>query len=151
TTGAVSVSYHDGNRPLIASARLTPVAQTADVASETAAAQNDEPASADEQSEQATPAAQAAPQSSGAESGDFIGGLSAAGYKNLSVDQLVTFKIHGVDPARLAEMQKLWGKLSADNALALQIHGVTPEYASQMEGLGLGKPSLDEILALKIH
>lgn len=210
TTGAVSVSYRDGNRPLIASARLRPVAQTADAAAvETAGAETDEPASAEEQSDQSEPAAQAAPQSSGAEPGDFIGGLSAAGYKNLSVDQLVafkihgvnaefvkqmeaagfghpdpdelvtmkihgvdrefangikaagfsglsidqlvSFKIHGVDPARLAEMQKFWGKLSADNALALQIHGVTSEYTHQMEGLGLGKPSLDEILALKIH
>jgi hypothetical protein len=65
---------------------------------------------------------------------DFVDKLKAAGFSGLSIDQLVSFKIHGVDPARLAEMQKLWGKLSPDQVVTLQIHDVTPEYASQMKG-----------------
>jgi beta-lactamase regulating signal transducer with metallopeptidase domain len=152
TTGAVSVSYHDGNRPLIASARLTPVAQTADVASETAAAQNDEPASADEQSEQATPAAQAAPQSSGEESGDFIGGLSAAGYKNLSVDQLITFKIHGVNAEFVKQMEAAgFGHPDPDELVTMKIHGVDREFANGIKAAGFSGLSIDQLVSFKIH
>ena len=81
----------------------------------------------------------------------FVNELKAAGYSGLSIDQLVSFRIHGVDPARLAEMQKLWGKLSPDQVLTMQIHDVTPEYASQMKGLGMGEPSFDQLVSMKIH
>jgi beta-lactamase regulating signal transducer with metallopeptidase domain len=82
---------------------------------------------------------------------EFVSKLKAAGYSGLSIDELVSFKIHGVDPARLAEMQKLWGKLSPDQVLTMQIHDVTPEYASQMRALGMGAPSFDELISMKIH
>jgi beta-lactamase regulating signal transducer with metallopeptidase domain len=82
---------------------------------------------------------------------EFVNKLKAAGYSGLSIDQLVSFKIHGVDPARMAEMQKLWGKLSPDQVLTMQIHDVTPEYASQMKGLGMGEPSFDQLVSMKIH
>jgi len=82
---------------------------------------------------------------------EFVNKLKAAGFSGLSIDQLVSFKIHGVDPARLAEMQKLWGKLSPDQLITMQIHDVTPEYASQMKGLGMGEPTFDDLVAMKIH
>ena len=82
---------------------------------------------------------------------EFVKQLKAAGYSSLSIDQLVAFKIHDVDPARLSEMQKLWGKLSPDQVLTMQVHEVTPEYAGQMKGLGMGEPSFDQLVSMKIH
>src|SRR6185503_17877995 len=147
TTGGVSVSYHDGNRPLIVSARLTPVAQTVNAANEP-----NEPAATEEESEQATPAAQAAPQPSGAESGDFIGGLSAAGYKNLSVDQLITFKIHGVNAEFIKQMEAAgFGHPDPDELVSMKIHGVDREFANGIKAAGFSGLSIDQLVSFKIH
>jgi len=110
---------------------------------------------------------------------DFIGGLTDAGYRGLSVDQLIAlkeqgvtpeyirdlkaagftlpvdqllaFRIHGVEPGTIRELQAAGYKPSAEQILAMQIHGVTPEFARQMKALGFGNPSLEQLLALQIH
>ena len=81
---------------------------------------------------------------------EFVNKLKAAGFSGLSIDQLVSFKIHGVDPARLAETQKLWGKLSPDQLLTMQIHDVTPEFARSLKAIGLNL-NFDQLVSFKIH
>ena len=114
-------------------------------------------------------------------SGSFIDDLAGAGYSNLTVDQLVAFKIHGVTAEYIARLReagmarltpdeilsfrihgvnagriKEWrsaglAPLTPDQAVALQIHGATPEFAEQMKELGLGEISADQLIAMKIH
>jgi len=116
-----------------------------------------------------------------AESKGFIGDLADAGYPNLTADQLIAFKIHGVTPEyirqlravgvadltpdelvafrihgagpeEIAELQSAGlGKLKPDQIVAARIHGVTPEYAKRMKSLGFGEVSIDQLIATKIH
>src|SRR5579884_499006 len=119
------------------------------------------------------------PAPSPARSEDFMGGLAAAGYTGLSVDdlialkehevtpeyirglkaigftlpvqQLLAFRIHDVEPGEIREMQSLGYKPTADQVVAMQIHEVTPEYARKMKALGFGDPTIDQLIAMRIH
>ncbi|HKP14129.1 MAG TPA: M56 family metallopeptidase [Blastocatellia bacterium] len=84
--------------------------------------------------------------------GDFVSGLAAAGYTNLSVDELVTLRFHGVTPAFVREMNALFNqKLSVDKLIAFKIHGVTPQFLSEMKAAGLSNLSADDLVAFRIH
>lgn len=116
-----------------------------------------------------------------ASSKSFIGDLAGAGYPNLTADQLIAFKIHGVtaeyiaqlraagmarltpdelvafrihiaDPKRIMELKSAgFPQPTPDQVVAIQIHGVTPEFAKQMKSLGFGEVSVDQLIAMKIH
>jgi beta-lactamase regulating signal transducer with metallopeptidase domain len=109
----------------------------------------------------------------------FVGGIAALGYKDLSVDQLISLKIHGVtteyvrellaaglklkiddivnfaihgaQPADIAEMQKLGYKLTPNEIVSMYIHGLTPEFARQMKSAGFGTPTFEQLISFKIH
>lgn len=83
---------------------------------------------------------------------EYIRGLREVGIANLKPDQLVAFRIHQVDPKQVTEFKAAGiTKLAADEIVAAQIHGVTAEYAKQMRGLGFGEIEIDQLVALKIH
>ena len=116
-----------------------------------------------------------------ASSGSFIDDLAAAGYSNLTVDQLIAFKIHEVTPEYITQLReagmtgltpdqliafrihgvnarqlKEWksagiAQVTPDQAVALRIHDVTPEFVAQMKKLELGEISVDRLIAMKIH
>ena len=95
---------------------------------------------------------QADQQSESSGSGDFIGGLAAEGYTNLSVDDLVALKTHGVTPEFIHEMNALFNhKLPVDTLTAFKIHGVTPQFMSEMKAAGLSNLSADDLIAFRIH
>jgi beta-lactamase regulating signal transducer with metallopeptidase domain len=109
----------------------------------------------------------------------FVGGIAALGYKDLSVDQLISLKIHGVtteyvrellaaglklkvdeivsfaihgaQPAEIVEMQKLGYKVTPDEIVSMYIHGLTPEFARQMKSAGFGTPTFEQLISFKIH
>jgi hypothetical protein len=121
-----------------------------------------------------TPAAQDTSETPG-----FVGGFSALGYKDLSIDQLVAFKIHGVTPdyarqfqaaglrptpgelvqfaihgahpSDLVEMQKLGYSLKPDQIVSMQVHGLTLDFTLQMKSAGLGDPTFEQLIQFKIH
>jgi len=131
----------------------------------------------------AEPAAQAEqtpePSSDTNQDKSFVGGIAALGYKDLTVDQLISLKIHGVtteyvrdllaaglklkvdeivsfaihgaQPADIAEMQKLGYKLSPNEIVSMYIHGLTPEFTRQMKSAGYGTPNFDQLISFKIH
>jgi beta-lactamase regulating signal transducer with metallopeptidase domain len=127
----------------------------------------------------AQPAAQVAQTSEPASDKSFVGGISALGYKDLSVDQLISLKIHGVtteyvrdllaaglklkvdeivsfaihgaQPADIVEMQKLGYKLTPGEIVSMYIHGLTPEFARQMKSSGFGSPTFEQLISFKIH
>jgi hypothetical protein len=109
----------------------------------------------------------------------FVGGITALGYKDLSVDQLISLKIHGVtteyvrellaaglklkideivafaihgaQPAEIVEMQKLGYKLTPNEIVNMYIHGLTPEFTRQMKSAGFGTPTFEQLISFKIH
>jgi beta-lactamase regulating signal transducer with metallopeptidase domain len=82
---------------------------------------------------------------------EFLGELSALGYKQASLDDLLAVKIHGVTPEYISSMNALLGKLSLDELTSLKIHGVTPEFVRKFKDAGYSDLSVDSALALKIH
>ncbi|MEN3335723.1 MAG: hypothetical protein V7641_5088 [Blastocatellia bacterium] len=100
-----------------------------------------------------TPALNQADQQSGSsDSGDFISSLAAEGYTNLSVDDLVALKVHGVTPEFIHGMNALFNhKLPVDTLTAFKIHGVTPEFMAEMKAAGLSNLSADDLIAFRIH
>lgn len=104
------------------------------------------------------PDTQAAPQparraeSTNAPHKDFIGGLAAAGYQNLSVDQLITFKIHGVTPEFVREMETVGLRHpTPDELVTMRIHDVSPEFVNQLKAAGFSGLSIDQLVSFKIH
>jgi Zn-dependent protease with chaperone function len=82
--------------------------------------------------------------------GGFIDGLAAAGYRDLSVDQLIKLKTHGVTPEYVRGMQAAGLQPSADELAKLRVHGVTPEYVRGIQATGL-TPSVEELAKLRVH
>jgi beta-lactamase regulating signal transducer with metallopeptidase domain len=82
---------------------------------------------------------------------DFIGGMVAAGYANLTVDQLIKLRDHGVDGHFAAAMNAAARRhLSPDELCVLRDHGVDEEFSSKLAALGLTVP-YDKLIALHDH
>lgn len=62
------------------------------------------------------------------EHSSYIDAMTAAGYPNLSVDDLIAFKIQGITPEYLRDMRATGLSLSRSQLIAMKIQGVTPDY-----------------------
>jgi len=82
----------------------------------------------------------------------FIREVKDLGYDHLPVDDLVSFRIHGATPDFIRQMQSLgYRRLSADDLVSLRIHGATPEFVREMQSLGLSRLSAEDLVSLRIH
>ena len=82
----------------------------------------------------------------------FLAALKAAGYSDLSVDQIVEMKVHGIDAAFIDGMNRSgWGHLTPREMIELKVQGVSPDYITRMRQAGLQDLSLREVIELKIH
>lgn len=85
------------------------------------------------------------------ESHDFASEMASVGLTNLSIDELVALKVHGVTAQIVREMSALVpGKLKAEDVVAMTIHGVNAAFANEMKALGL-RLNAEEMVAFKIH
>ncbi|HKS40375.1 MAG TPA: M56 family metallopeptidase [Blastocatellia bacterium] len=85
-------------------------------------------------------------------SGDFINDLAAAGYKGLSVDELIEMKTHGVTPEFIRDMNALFNrKLSVDTLVAMRVHGITPKFMSSIKDLGYANISAEDLIGFSVH
>jgi len=80
----------------------------------------------------------------------YLDGLKAAGYDNLSVDELVAMKVQGITPAYIRAIQEAGFKPSPDELIGLKVQGVTPEYIHELHAAGL-KPDVNELIGLKVQ
>ncbi len=94
------------------------------------------------------PAPQSSPQTETHES--YIDALKAAGYDNLSTDDLVGMKIQGVTPAYIRAIQAAGLKPTADELIGMKVQGVTPEYIQELRAAGL-KLDADELIGMKVQ
>lgn len=91
-------------------------------------------------------------QDGGQNGGSFIDELAAAGYPNLTVDQLVAMRVHHLTGAYIRDLQAAgYDHLTVDQLVACGIHGVTADYARGMNAAGFGKLEIDQLLATRIH
>ena len=73
-------------------------------------------------------------------------------FANLTLDQLIELRIHGVDPEFIQEMRAAGlGDLSFDQLVEASIHGVRPEFIREMREAGLTDLTFDQMLELGIH
>jgi beta-lactamase regulating signal transducer with metallopeptidase domain len=82
----------------------------------------------------------------------FLAALVAAGYGDLSVDDIIALKSHGLSPEYLRGMsQSGWEKLSAQKLIDLHSRGVDPEYAHAMKEAGFHDLNVLGVTDLRMH
>ncbi|MFI5098011.1 MAG: M56 family metallopeptidase [Candidatus Acidiferrales bacterium] len=94
------------------------------------------------------PAPQSAPQTETHES--YIDALKAAGYDNLSTDDLIGMKIQGVTPAYIRAVQAAGLKPSVGELIGMKVQGVTPEYIQELRAEDL-KLDVGELIGMKVQ
>jgi beta-lactamase regulating signal transducer with metallopeptidase domain len=91
------------------------------------------------------------PQSQGAGSG-FIEGMTALGYTNLSVDDLIALKSNGVTPQLVRELKAQgYDKLTVKQLLRLASNGVSPQFIKELKGAGLEQAPIESLIRLQTH
>ncbi|SPF39131.1 Peptidase M56, BlaR1 [Candidatus Sulfopaludibacter sp. SbA4] len=93
----------------------------------------------------------AAPAPPAPDRNSFLAALVAAGYGNLSVDQIIDLKTAGVSAEFLRGINEAgWGKLSPTELIELAHHGVNPDYLRKMKAAGLKDLTLKDVTELSM-
>src|SRR2546427_6523487 len=83
---------------------------------------------------------------------EFVRQLDALGYSRLGLDDLLSLRIHGADPAFIREVKDLgYDHLPVDDLVSFRIHGATPDFIRQMQSLGYRRLSAEDLVSLRIH
>jgi beta-lactamase regulating signal transducer with metallopeptidase domain len=86
------------------------------------------------------------------QSHDFLTGIVAAGFRNLTVDELIYLKIHGVTPEfAMAVKQAGFTNVTAHELVEMAIHGVDADFMRGMKNNGLNNLSIADLCSLHIH
>src|SRR5437879_4136235 len=80
----------------------------------------------------------------------FIEQMSAAGLKDLTVDQLVAMKTQGVTAEYVEQMRALGLNPNPDELIGMRVQGVTPEYVGDMRGAAVSA-SAEQLVAMKVQ
>ena len=80
----------------------------------------------------------------------YLEGMEAAGFKNLSADELIAMKVQGVTPAYVREIHDLGMKPTVDQLVGMRVQGITPEYIREMRGIA-PKLGADELIGMKVQ
>jgi len=83
--------------------------------------------------------------------GSYIEGLQSAGLKDLTVDEIIAMKIHGVTPDYIRELRAAGIEASSPELVSLKIHEVTPDYIRALSAAGLTNLHVHDYLAAKIQ
>ena len=84
--------------------------------------------------------------------GDYVSELRRLGYTNLTVDQLIELKSHGVS-IEFIEGLKSEGltDLSVEHLLKLRAHGMQPDFIRSLKASGYSNLGIDQLLKLRAH
>lgn len=105
-----------------------------------------EAAKADPRPQQPTPVVQQAPRPG------FLAALADAGYKDLSVEQIIELKNHGVDPNFIRQMSGAgWGKLSVEQLVSLRNHSISGDYLRDLRAAGIRDLTVEKAVTLADH
>jgi beta-lactamase regulating signal transducer with metallopeptidase domain len=79
--------------------------------------------------------------------GSFLGALVASGYGNLSVDEIIALKDHGIDARFLAALsQSGWEKMAARDLIGMHDHGVPAEMLRALRDAGFQHLEIDKVI-----
>jgi hypothetical protein len=79
--------------------------------------------------------------------GSFLAALVAAGYGDLSVDEIIALKDHGIDARFLADLsQSGWEKMSAHDMIEMHDHGVTGELLRALHDAGFQHIQMRDVI-----
>jgi beta-lactamase regulating signal transducer with metallopeptidase domain len=100
-------------------------------------------------------AADAAPRASGvtpfARGGDLLDALAQHGYTNLSVDDLIALRDHGVSGSLIAGATAFFGHPSVADLIRLADHGVYGSYLAELRSAGISGLSADDAIRIRDH
>ncbi len=79
----------------------------------------------------------------------YIDSLAAVGLKNLTVDQLIAMKIHGVDPQMVRAARAMGFDPTPEDLTAMAIAGVTPDYVEKVRKSGWKDVTIEELVSMR--
>ena len=88
--------------------------------------------------------------SDGSKKQSYLEAMEAAGFKNLTVDELIAMKIQGVTPDYIKEIRGLGMQPSAEELVGMRVQGVTPEYVREMRTYS-PNAGIDELIGMKVQ
>ena len=80
----------------------------------------------------------------------YLDAMKAAGFKDLTVDELISMKIQGVTPGYVKEIHDLGLKPTPDELVGMRVQGITPEYIRDMRTVS-PKLNVDELIGMKVQ
>jgi len=80
----------------------------------------------------------------------YMDAMEAAGFKNLTADELIAMKIQGVIPSYVKEIHDLGLQPSADEFVGMRVQGITPEYIRGTRKIAPNL-SVDELIGMKVQ
>jgi beta-lactamase regulating signal transducer with metallopeptidase domain len=80
----------------------------------------------------------------------YIEGMKAAGFDNLTADQLIGLKVQGVTPEYVKALHDLGLKPDVDELIGLRVQGVTPEYIRGMHDAGVSIDT-EKLIGMKVQ
>ena len=80
----------------------------------------------------------------------YIDAMKAAGFDNLTADQLIGLKVQGVTPEYVKALHDLGLKPDVDELIGLRVQGVTPEYIRGMHDAGVSIDA-DKLIGMKVQ
>ena len=81
----------------------------------------------------------------------YLDHIEQAGYRGLTVDQLVAMKIHGVTADFIRGIKGAGFNPSPEELVTMRIHGVDADYAGEWKRAGLANLTINQLVTLKIH
>jgi beta-lactamase regulating signal transducer with metallopeptidase domain len=81
----------------------------------------------------------------------WLAEIQAAGYRNLTVDQLIRLKEHGVTGEYIRQIRAAGQELSVDDLVRFREHGVTPEFINEVKGTGFKDVKANDLIRLREH
>jgi beta-lactamase regulating signal transducer with metallopeptidase domain len=81
----------------------------------------------------------------------WLAEIQATGYRNLTVDQLIRLKEHGVTGEYIRQIRAAGQELSADDLVRFREHGVTPEFINEVKGTGFKDVKANDLIRLREH
>lgn len=94
--------------------------------------------------------AQAETATGSAKAESYVEGMKAAGFGDMTVDELVAMKVQGITPEYVRDMRAAGIKVDADDLIGMKVQGVTPEYVKEMRA---AYPNIDTetIIGMKVQ
>jgi len=84
-------------------------------------------------------------------SGDLLDALNAVGMTNLSVDQLISLRDHGVSGTLVRSAISYFGHVSSDDLTYLADHGISTRYLDELRSYGATGLSVKDAVRLMDH